>query len=111
MDKETIIAALLKLRGDKPQQEIADSMGISKSTYCRMELGSHIKLEHIFKLAKAYAVNPEYILALMSGRQDVIVTPSIKERMEKQQDTINQQKDEIIKLQSQLLAARRGEDW
>lgn len=111
MDKETIIAALLKLRGDKSQQEVADLMGISKSTYCRMEQGSHIKLEHIFSLAKAYGVNAEYILALMSGRTDVIVTPDIKERMEKLQDTICDQKDEIIKLQSQLLAARRGEDW
>ena len=62
MDSKKISERLTKLRGDKPQSEVAKACGISVSAICMYETGERIPRDEIkVRLARYFNVSVESI--------------------------------------------------
>ena len=47
MDKIVIAERLLKLRGNKPQKEVAEAIGVAQSTYAMYESGQRVPSDNV----------------------------------------------------------------
>ena len=62
LDRQKIAKTLIKLRGDRTQEEIAKELGISTSAYAMYETGKRIPRDEIkIRIAKLYNKSVQYI--------------------------------------------------
>lgn len=62
LDRQEIAKTLIKLRGNRTQEEIAKELGISTSAYAMYETGKRIPRDEIkIRIAKLYNKSVQYI--------------------------------------------------
>lgn len=62
MDAKKIGLRLVKLRGNKTQNEVAKAIGVSQSVYCMYENGQRIPSDTVkIEIAKYYKKTVQYI--------------------------------------------------
>lgn len=62
---------VLRKNKNMSQEEVADYLHISQSAYARMESGeSHSWANHILKICKIFAINPEELLKVENSKNN-----------------------------------------
>lgn len=95
---------LRELRKQKSlsQEQVAEYLCISQSSYARIERGkSHSWTNHIHQICKAFEITPEELLTNFflpdkTQESDKIITNQLSEKLIEQYETRLKEKDEII---------------
>lgn len=79
-----------RLAGDLTQEQVADRVGLTRTSITNIERGSqHIALHQLFLIASAVGVDPQVLLPDQERALDELVSPGVLKKLDADEESLD----------------------